>query len=94
MPEASENKKELVKNYRNQIKDGLNEIKEQYFGVPFETAAKYLQEAGGPVGVLIDLNASFFGSICREKTGKESAGLFGFGAFCTGNFDSSYGKWG
>ena len=94
MPEASENKKELVKNYRNQIKDGLNEIKEQYFGVPFETAAKYLQEAGGPVGVLIDLTLRFSEAFAEKKTGKESVGLFGFGAFCTGNFDSSYGKWG
>ncbi len=70
MPEASENKKELVKNYRNQIKDGLNEIKEQYFGVPFETAAKYLQEAGGPVGVLIDLTLRFSEAFAEKKREK------------------------
>ena len=70
MPEASENKKELVKNYRNQIKDGLNEIKEQYFGVPFETAVKYLQEAGGPVGVLIDLTLRFSEAFAEKKREK------------------------
>ena len=70
MPEASENKKELVKNYRNQIKDGLNEIKEQYFGMPFETAAKYLQEAGGPVGVLIDLTLRFSEAFAEKKREK------------------------
>ena len=70
MPEASENKKELVKNYRNQIKDGLNEIKEQYFGVPFETAAKYLQEAGEPVGVLIDLTLRFSEAFAEKKREK------------------------
>lgn len=70
MPEASENKKELVKNYRNQIKDGLNEIKEQYFAVPFETAVRYMQEAAGPVGVLIDLTLQFLEAFAEKKREK------------------------
>lgn len=70
MPEASEEMKNRVKDYRAQIKEGLSDIKDRYFSVPFETAVWYLQNAAGPVGVLIDLTIQFSEAFSAKKREK------------------------
>lgn len=64
--QVSEEAKELVKNLRQQEKEILGDLREQYFSVPLETAAEYMRLAGGPVHVLIDLTLRF-GELFAEK---------------------------
>ena len=69
-PQVSEEAKELTKNLRQQVKDLLGELKEQYFALSLEDAAEYVRMAGGPVGVLIDLTLAFARAFAEKKREK------------------------
>lgn len=69
-PQVSEEAKELTKNLRQQVKDLLGELKEQYFALSLDAAARYVQMAGGPVGVLIDLTLQFTQAYAEKKREK------------------------
>ena len=68
--QVSEEVKELTKNLRQQVKDLLGELKEQYFALSLEDAAEYVRMAGGPVGVLIDLTLAFARAFAEKKRAK------------------------
>ena len=68
--QVSEEAKELAKNLRQQVKDLLGELKEQYFSLSLEDAAEYVRMAGGPVGVLIDLTLAFARAFAEKKREK------------------------
>ena len=68
--QVSEEAKELTKNLRQQVKDLLGELKEQYFALSLEDAAEYVRMAGGPVGVLIDLTLAFARAFAEKKRAK------------------------
>ena len=68
--QVSEEAKELTKNLRQQVKDLLGELKEQYFALSLEDAAEYVRMAGGPVGVLIDLTLAFARAFAEKKREK------------------------
>lgn len=69
-PQVSEEAKELTKNLRQQVKDLLGELKEQYFSLSLDAAARYVQMAGGPVRVLIDLTLQFTQAYAEKKREK------------------------
>ena len=68
--QVSEEAKELAKNLRQQVKDLLGELKEQYFSLSLEDAAEYVRMAGAPVGVLIDLTLAFARAFAEKKREK------------------------
>lgn len=68
--QVSEEAKELTKNLRQQVKDLLGELKEQYFALSLDDAAEYVRMAGGPVGVLIDLTLAFARAFAEKKREK------------------------
>lgn len=68
--QVSEEAKELAKNLRQQVKDLLGELKEQYFSLSLEDAAEYVRMAGAPVGVLIDLTLAFARVFAEKKREK------------------------
>lgn len=69
-PQVSEEAKELTKNLRQQVKDLLGELREQYFSLSLDAAARYVQMAGGPVRVLIDLTLQFTQAYAEKKREK------------------------
>ena len=68
--QVSEEARETVKNLRQQEKDILEGLKEQYFTVSLEQAARYMQRASGPVNVLIDLTIRFAQAFAEKKREK------------------------
>ena len=68
--QVSEEAKELVKSLRQQEKDILGDMREQYFSVSLETAAEYMKLAAEPVGVLIDLTLQFAQRFAEKKSEK------------------------
>ena len=69
-PQVSEEAKELAKSLRQQVKDLLGELKEQYFYLSLDAAAEYVRMAGGPVSVLIDLTLQFAQAFAEKKREK------------------------
>ena len=67
---VSEEKKILVKNLRQQIKDILQELKEYYFLMKPEKMAEYLMLTAKPVHVLIDLTLEFSRIFAEKKKEK------------------------
>ncbi|MGI6094679.1 MAG: helicase-exonuclease AddAB subunit AddA [Lachnospiraceae bacterium] len=66
-PDASEEKKELVKYLREQCKSLLNGLREQYYFQSREDVLADMKEAAVPVCALLDLTGTFASRFSQEK---------------------------
>ena len=65
-PSVSQEKREWVKAQRSQIKDTLQELREQFFTTPMELSLEQMNACKAPVSMLVDLTLEF-GRAFRER---------------------------
>ncbi len=72
---VSEEKRELVKEIRDQVKKSIKGIQEQYFYAPVQRIASDLAKTREQAEELLDLACEFSRQYAAKKAGEESFGL-------------------
>ncbi len=71
--DVEEEKKEMVKAFRDGMKKSLKDMKEKYFSLPIEGVCGLMEKASSPTGTLLDLAAEFSDRYQEKKRLKNLA---------------------
>ena len=62
--------KEIVKNYRNESKDGLRNLRKEYFQTDLEEHLKYIKESASTANIIVELTKEYISVYNRLKKEK------------------------